>query len=95
MTQGYSYRHPATTKPPSAISALGRVVKSLTPDTYLSAREIFSRAFAPHEDYDACRVTIGTATAREYAEKQWESRKPNRYRLTQRGAEIKQMLDLR
>lgn len=92
----YSYHRPVTDKPPSAISALGRIVKSIAADEAVPSREIFRRAFAMHESFDICKTTICTARARNFLEKElWQQKRPNRYRLTQKGLEIKHALERR
>lgn len=89
------YRIPATNKPPSRISQLGRVVLALSTDHLLTSREIYQRAFSNVEDFTSCKATICTAQARAYVEKQWVPKKPNGFRLTAKGAAIKTALERR
>jgi hypothetical protein len=68
-------------------------VRALSPDAYLSSREVFSRAFNPLDSFDVCKTSLATARARSYVEKLWEARRPNKFRLTSKGAEIKRALE--
>ena len=90
----YSYRSPATTKPPAAISYLGRVVRGLPTDDYITSRELFRLAFAPHENFDCCKATFVTAQARGYVEKAPDATGRNdKYRLTDNGAAVRRAIE--
>lgn len=93
MTQRFSYRRPATNKLPSAISHMGRIVRSMSTSNSLTSREIFDLAFSPGENYDSCKAILVMAQARDYVGKE-SARWPLRYCLTVKGAEIQKAMGL-
>lgn len=94
----YSYRTPVTTKPPSGISSLGRVVRAMSSDICFTIQDIYTAAFEPYENFECCKATVVTARARGYVE--LNSRETGRgraghYRLTDEGILVRAAIEAR
>lgn len=88
----YNYSRPVTNKLPSPISQLGLIVKALEYDKYLTSKEVFKRAFQPHQSIRACNSLLYIATLRDYAIIEDRLRRPAKFILTNRGQSVKEAL---